>query len=124
MHFIRRRWPWLLLGQALSVSILTALSVLLLSAEADAGVLYSVMMWGVVPLGGALAAFIAVRMGLNAFAAFWLPPVFQTAVHWGISGFPPLSAGMPLATALAAIVGAATGEEWMKREKRKKQRKK
>jgi len=32
-----------------------------------------------------------------------------------IAGLPPLSFGMPLTALLISIVGAAAGEEWMKR---------
>jgi hypothetical protein len=102
----------------LIVSHLTAISVLvLLSGPDEAGPIYGALMWGVVPLSGAVTAFFAVRLGLNAFAAFWLPPVTQVAAHWLISGMPPLSAGMPMTAALISIVGAATGEEWIRRGK-------
>jgi small-conductance mechanosensitive channel len=119
-----RRWPWLILGQALILSILTALAVLTLTgADAD-GAAYRAMMWGVVPLSGAVTAFFAVFRGLNSFAAFWLPPVVQTAVHWLITGMPPLSAGMPLTAALVSIVGAAAGEEARRRFQKQNRRKK
>ena len=119
-----RRWPWLILGQALILSLLTALAVLTLSGADATGGTYQAMMWGVVPLSGAVTAFFAVRLGLNSFAAFWLPPVVQTAVHWLIAGMPPLSAGMPLTAALISIVGAAAGEETSRRDKKRNGKKK
>ncbi len=116
-------WLWLLLGQALVVSILTVLALVLLAADPNAaGVAYGIMMWAVVPLAGALTAFFAVRKGLVSFAAFWLPPILQTLIHWLIAGYPPLSAGMPLTAALTAIVGAAAGEEWNRRKKKRARR--
>lgn len=116
MHFKRRRWPWILLGQILIVSLPTALAVMVLLAGPDAaGPIYGALMWGLTPLAGAVTAFFAVRLGLNAFAAFWLPPIAQTAAHWLIAGLPPLSIGMPATVMLVSIVGAAVGEEWMKR---------
>ena len=116
MHFDGRRWPWILLGQVFAVSLPTALAVMMLLTGPDAaGPAYGALMWGVIPLTGAVTAFFAVRLGINAFAAFWLPPVAQTACHWLISGLPPLSFGMPVTAMLVSIVGAAAGEEWMKR---------
>ena len=120
---MRWRWPWLILGQALIVSILTWLAVFGLLAGADAaGVAYGFMMWAALPLAGALTAFFAVRLGLISFAAFWLPPILITLVHWVIAGYPPLSAGMPLTAALLAFVGAAAGEERNRREKKRARR--
>jgi hypothetical protein len=120
MQLQKTRWPWILLGQALIMSLLTALAVFLLIAGPDeAWPAYAALMWGVIPLAGAVTAFFAVRLGLNAYAAFWLPPVMQTAAHWLISGMPPLSAGMPMIAALVSIVGAAAGEEWTRRQKKK-----
>jgi hypothetical protein len=73
-------------------------------------------MWFAVPLSGALTAFYMVRRGVVAFAAFWLPPVLQTLVHWLVAGLPPLSVGMPLATGLISLVGAATADELSRRK--------
>ena len=120
---MRWRWPWLILGQAFTVSVLTALAVFALTAGADAaGVAYGMMMWAIVPIAGALTAFITVRMGLVSFASFWLPPILITSVHWLIAGYPPLSVGMPLTAALTAIVGAAAGEEVNRRGKKRARR--
>ena len=118
---IKRRWPWLFLGQAVIVSTFAALAVAALLAGPDmAGPMYAVLMWGAVPLSGAVTAYFMVRLGMNAFAAFWLPPVIATAVHWLIAGLPPLSFGMTLTAALLSIVGAAAGEETLKRAKSKR----
>lgn len=118
---LKRRWPWLILGQAAIVAAVTALAVAaLLADQAMAGPLYAALMWGVVPLSGAVTAFFMVRLGVNAFAAFWLPPVIATAAHWLIAGLPPLSFGMTLTAGLTSIVGAAAGEESLKRAKKKR----
>ncbi len=109
------KWPWLVAAQALTASALTAAAVFLLPADASAGIPYFVMMWFVVPLSGTLTAFYMVRRGVVAFAAFWLPPILQTLVHWLVAGLPPLSAGMPLTAALLSMVGAAAAEELLKR---------
>ncbi len=109
------RWPRLVAVQALAASALTAAAVFLLPADVLAGLPYAVMMWFVVPLLGALTAFYMVRRGVVAFAAFWLPPILQTLVHWLVAGLPPLSAGMPLTAALLSLVGAAAAEELNKR---------
>ncbi len=116
MQQLQKRWLWILLAQALIVTGVTALAVILLLAGPDAaGPVYGVFMWGLTPLTGAVTAFFAVRLGLNAYNAFWVPPIAQTAAHWLIAGLPPLSFGMPLTVMLVSIVGAAAGEEWMKR---------
>lgn len=116
MQRMKRRWPLILLAQVGVVAALTALAVMtLLAGPNEAGPLYEALMWGVVPLSGAATAFFLVRLGVSAFAAFWLPPVTATAVHWLIAGVPPLSFGMTLTAALVSIVGAAAGEEWTKR---------
>ena len=121
----KRRWPWLMLGQAAVVASFAALAVAaLLAGPTVAGPMYAALMWGVVPLVGAVTAFFMVRLGVNAFAAFWLPPVVATAVHWLIAGLPPLSFGMTLTATLLSIVGAAAGEESLKRGKKKRQKKK
>ena len=116
MQRMKRRWPLIMLGQAGCVAAVTALAVMALLADpAAAGPLYAALMWGAAPLTGAVTAFFMVRLGVNAFAAFWLPPVVTTAVHWLIAGLPPLSFGMTLTAAVVSIVGAAAGEEWVKR---------
>jgi hypothetical protein len=103
--------------------MMTWLAVFGLLAEADAaGAAYGFMMWAALPLTGALTAFYAVRMGLVGFAAFWLPPILETLVHWLIAGYPPLSVGMPLTAALLSIVGAAAGEELNRRGKKQARR--
>jgi hypothetical protein len=121
MQRMKRRWPWLLMGQAAIVAAVTALAVAALLADpAAAGPLYAILMWGIAPLSGAVTAYFLVRFGVNAFGAFWLPPLTVTAVHWLIAGLPPLSFGMTLTAALLAIVGAAAGEESLKRRKKKR----
>ena len=118
---MKRRWPWLILGQAAIVALVTALAVAALLVDpAMAGPMYAALMWGAVPLSGAVTAFFMVRLGVNPFAAFWLPPVIATAVHWLIAGLPPLSFGMTLTATLVSIVGAAAGEESTKRAKKKR----
>ncbi len=102
------------------VAAFAALAVMALLAGPAAGPLYAALMWGVAPLSGAVTAFFMVRLGINAFAAFWLPPVVATAVHWLIAGVPPLSFGMTLTAALLSILGAAAGEESIKRAKKKR----
>jgi hypothetical protein len=119
MKYLKRRWLRYLAAQGLIVSLLTALSVLLLAAGPDlAGPMYALMMWGVVPLSGALTAFFAARAGVSGYAMLWLPPVCQTAAHWLVLGAPPSSAGMPLTAALVCVIGAAAGEELHRRGKR------
>jgi hypothetical protein len=110
------RWPRLVAAQALTASALTVAAVFLLPADSAAGFPYLAMMWFAVPLSGALTAFYMVRRGVVAFAAFWLPPVLQTLVHWLVAGLPPLSVGMPLATGLISLVGAATADELSRRK--------
>ena len=121
MQRTKWRWPLLFLGQAVIVAAFAALAVAaLLAGPTVAQPLYAAFMWGLVPLSGAVTAFFMVRLGVNAFGAFWLPPVVATAVHWLIAGVPPLSFGMTLTAALLSIVGAAAGEEWTKRADKKR----
>lgn len=110
------RWPRLVAAQALTATVLTAAAVFLLPADSVAGFPYLAMMWFAVPLSGALTAFYMVRRGVVAFAAFWLPPILHTLVHWLVAGLPPLSALMPVTTALLSMVGAAAAEELTKRK--------
>jgi len=120
-------WPWLLALQALAASLLTALAVLSLAAgPVAAGPVYELTMWGAVPLSGALTACFAARRGVTGYALFFLPPIFQTAVHWLLLGVPPASVFMPLAAAALSLAGAAAGEELLRRggKKRKKRQKK
>lgn len=78
--------------------------------------LYSVMLWGVLPLAGACTAYRAVLRGLLNYASWIAPPLCLLIAHTLIWGYVP-PAGAMLLCAFIALVGAAAGEV-MKAQKR------
>jgi hypothetical protein len=115
-------WLWLLLGQALVVSILTVLALVLLAADPNAaGVAYGIMMWAVVPLAGALTAFLPSERVSSASRrlAAANPSDSHPLADRGVSA----ALGWDAADSGAyAIVGAAAGEEWNRRKKKRARR--
>lgn len=78
--------------------------------------LYGVLIWGVVPLSGALTACHAVRRGLLNYAAWIAPPVCMYAAHYLLWRFAP-SAGAALLCAFISLVGSAAGEVLRQRDR-------
>lgn len=68
-----------------------------------------IALWGIAPLAGLFSACRAVRRGLNNYLAWLAPAPCLFAANYLIWGYSP-PAGPALATALAALVGAAAGE--------------
>ena len=103
-----RRMPWPLVwllqaAAALLLGGLTALSALL------GGAVHGAFLWGIMPLGGAAAGYIAVRRGLNNYLAFLAPPAMEALSHWLIWRYLP-SAGPVCVCGFLSLVGAAAGE--------------
>lgn len=71
---------------------------------------YGLVMWGVIPCAGAVCAYRATRGGLSGYAAWAIPCVCQTAVHWLMLGYPPQTAGMPMLCGAFSLVAAAAGQ--------------
>ena len=107
-------WPlvWLIQAAAmLALGALTALSLWL------GGLVHGLFLWGVMPLGGMAAGYIAVRRGLNNYLGWLAPPLMEVLGNALVWGYPP-SAGPVFLCGFLALVGAAAGEV-RKREKGK-----
>lgn len=99
-------WPlvWLIQAiAALALGALTALSLWL------GGFVHGAFLWCVAPLGGAAAAYVAVRRGLNNYLAWLAPPLMELLGNLLVWGYPP-SAGPVFLCGFIALVGAAAGE--------------
>lgn len=117
-----RRW-WIALPVQLALASLLSALLMFLSfsiAAPDGGVLYDVVMWAVIPLIGFALSCLAVRMGLHYYAAWIAPALCQSGAHLLLTALLPSSPGMAMVTLLLSFFGAATGEEWNRREARKK----
>lgn len=95
---------WLIqIGEMLALGALAALSLGLHPR------LYNVMLWAIMPLAGAFAAYRAVLRGLLNYAAWIAPPVCMFVAHTLIWGYVP-PAGAMLLCAFIGLIGAAAGE--------------
>lgn len=112
------RWTVLLPLQGLLGAVLTAAGVLLaLSLSAPlSGMVYDAVMWGILPLYGALSAYFITRRGVNNYIAWILPAAAQVLACWAVIGYPPSSAGMPLVNAAVSLVASAAGQTVNERE--------
>ena len=70
---------------------------------------YSLSLWVMMPLLGALSGCMAVRRGLLNYAAWIAPPACLCATHTAIWGYLP-PAGAMLLCAFISLIGAAAGE--------------
>lgn len=115
----KHKWLPVMICQLLTMfAACTVFEILPLVLSAETGfVFYPLCMWGILPLIGAITAYFAVRHGLNAYAAWFLPPIVITAVHWAGIGYPPAHVGMPLLAGFLSLVGGAAGEEKNKRKR-------
>ena len=112
----RLRW---LRAWAIQAAVMLAVG-LAASISVGAGrLVYGAMLWLAVPLAGAWTACAAVRGGLWNYAAWVAPPACLFAAHYGLWRFAP-PAGPALLCAFVSLVGAATGEVIVQREKTKK----
>ncbi|MBQ3079949.1 MAG: hypothetical protein IJC48_08150 [Clostridia bacterium] len=102
--------------------LITALTALVTEMLKPVPALYSVGIWALVPLSGAIGAYIAVRRGVNAYLAWLVPPICAALVPLIASmGYLP-PAGRVLMCAFISIVGAAagdTGNSFDKKRRRK-----
>lgn len=100
----------------LAVSLILVFIALQLPMPA-AGWVFGTVMWGVLPLLGALTAYLATRRGLNNYVSWLAPPAAQWAGVMLLTGFPP-EMGPVFTCALVALVGAAAGYEVNRRQER------
>lgn len=100
------RWPLVWLLQALSALALGCLGALSMWLG---GVVHGAFQWGIVPLGGAVAAYVAVRKGLNNYLAWLAPPLMEVLGNWLVWGYPP-AVGPVFLCGFISLVGAAAGE--------------
>lgn len=106
-------WLIILLLQVVAISLLIVLLLLLSFSVAapDGGVIYDVAMWFLIPVLGFFSSLVAVRAGLNPYAAWVAPAACQTMAHVALTAMPPSSPGMPMIVLLLSVIGAATGDE-------------
>lgn len=118
----RRKWGWpLALLAEIAIAAAVPCGLLLASLSVDAPLstaMYGATMWALVPLAGALTAFLAVRKGLHYLLAWIAPALLQILIQRLMTGYLPTSPGMPMVTLLLSVVGAAAGEERNKRQAR------
>ena len=81
-----------------------------LAIKTEVGIVYGVVLWGVLPLAGACFAYRAVRRSLNNYAAVLPVPVMFTLGHFLAAFYLP-NAGSMLLCALLSVIGSAAGHE-------------
>ena len=79
--------------------------------------LHAVLLWGALPLLGAVSAFWLVNRGCNAYLSWIMPPLALTlgAVIASMGYLPP--GGAMLLDAFLSVAGAAAGENARKRKR-------
>ena len=100
------RWALVWLVQALialALGAATALSLWL------GGFAYGLCRWLLMPLGGAVASYLAVRRRLNNYLAFLAPPLMEVLANLLIWGYSP-DPGPVFLCGFLSLVGAAAGE--------------
>ena len=109
-------------GQLVALSALFAgLIALAMALDVHWGLnVYDWLMWGALPLLGAVGAWAAVRLGLSYWLAWIAPPICQVIGHLAVIGFLPASPGMPMVVLLLAALGGTAGEEQLRRMRPKK----
>ena len=110
------RWVWGWLIQALVMALLSVLSPLCALSSVGARTLTALMRYLILPAAGCLSALLAVRFGLNPYAAWILPPVLCGLLPWAMVGFPPPFGGV-LLCAFLSLIGAAAGDVLQKQKK-------
>ncbi len=111
----RLRWLWVWLIQiaaTLAISLPIALSLWL------GKFIHAACMWGLAPIIGFAAAWIATRCGLLNYAAWIAPPVTLFLGYDLIWSYAP-PAGPVFLCGFISLVGAATGEVLNQRQKKK-----
>lgn len=106
------------LGIQLTVMTVLSLTLYLLRA---AGTVFDVFIWALIPLLGAVTAYLCVLGGINPYLAWIMPPVGQTiACLIASAGYLPFG-GQMLLTAFVSLIGAAAGDTMEHIRKRKHQ---
>ena len=83
-------------------------------------VLFSILIWTVLPLAAMVSAFRQVKRDVNPYAAWFLPPAGQlTACLIATAGYVP-SPGHALVLIVACLTGAAAGDVYSRKYNRKK----
>lgn len=109
------RYPLLLLLQAAGMLVL---SYLLLSLLWVSGTLYQVSAWAVLPLLGAVSAYLVTVKGINCYLGWIAPPAMGLLAHYLAFFYLPASAGPFFVCAVVSVIGAAAGDV-VKKSKRK-----
>ena len=105
------------IAQLLALTGFNALLIYIgIAMEANLGArYYDIMMWVTVPVVGFLCAWWATRLGLSHWLSWLAPGIALVLGHLIIVGVLPGSPGMPMVTMLISLIGAATGEEQLRR---------
>ena len=113
-----KRFGWLIVWLVQFAAVLALGCILALSLWVN-HVLYSVCMWGLMPLIGLVSAYLATVKGLLNYAAWIAPPAAMALSHTIIWFYPP-AAGPVLLCAFVSLIGAAAGEVKIQFEKKNK----
>ena len=100
------RWLWIWLIQIAVMALLSLLASLSFFAS---GALYGICLWLLLPLAGAVSAYLATVKGLLNYAAWLAPAIVLVAVHALLYGYAP-HLGQVFLLAFVSLVGAAAGE--------------
>lgn len=71
---------------------------------------YGACAWGVLPLAGAVSAYLVTLKGVNNYLAWIAPPAAYLVAHYFAFFYMPDSAGPIFTCAVASIIGAAAGD--------------
>ncbi len=74
------------------------------------GAAYGVCVWGLLPLAGAVSAYLVTIKGVNNYLAWIAPPAAGIVAYYFSFFYMPDSAGQIFMCAIASIVGAAAGD--------------
>ena len=71
---------------------------------------YTACQWALLPVAGAVSAYIITLRGVNNYLAWILPPLMAVAGHYLAFFYPQSSAGPLFVCAVVSVVGAAAGD--------------
>ena len=101
----RLRWLWVWLVQIAAMALLSLLASLSFFLS---GALYGICLWLLLPLAGAVSAYLATVKGLLNYAAWLAPAIVLVAVHALLYGYAP-HLGQLFLLAFVSLGGAAAG---------------
>ena len=112
---MKKKWSWWR-AWLVQISEMLLLGILAALAEVLGSIIYGIVVWGALPILGAVSAFQATQRRLNNYLAWIAPPVCTVAMHILIWTYFP-EPGPALLCALISLIGAAAGEVVMREKK-------